>query len=379
MSARLRACSILGLSMAANACLSTHPWASEVPDNERLGVAATQRDELERRRSAALEGGDTAALIEYMAYLWQFDHEHRDWLARIEIGKSPRLPASLSDFDREVYTDEVLATWTAMRPAALPSTSERVPLLRAEFLAAALRGGCRDTQQALAPLLIVSAEGESASLQYESAIMHSECGHEDDAWAGACAAAGRLLAGMPEPTYDDLDGDMWPDRSLRVHFAELCPGGLDAEQQEIVNAFHRGAEPWFAEHHPEEHRAWREEMARQAAVRRQAEAEARAIAAESAAASASSGGAGAPASGGMVSVRLYNACSETVKLFFGDNPKFGSGTSSQLSSNTSTSYSMREGDMIWIMIDGEPAASYSASPGNASIQITRSCGGFAPR
>jgi hypothetical protein len=232
-------------------------------------------------------------------------------------------------------------------------------------------------------LLLVIAEGESASLQRENAVMQSECGHEDDTLTGACVAAGELLADMPEPTYDDLDGDMWPDASLRVRFAEVCPRALDAEQQELVNAFHRGAEPWFAEHHPEEHRAWREEMARQAEVRRQAEAEAaaeRAAAAASAAASSSSSsGGGAPAGGGPVSVRLYNACSETVKLFFGDDPRFGSGTSSQISPNTSTSYSMREGAMIWIVIDGQPAASYSASPGNRDIQITRSCGGFAPR
>lgn len=41
--------------------------------------------------------------------------------------------------------------------------------------------------------------------------------------------------------------------------------------------------------------------------------------------------------------------------------------------------SMREGEMIWIISNGQPTASDSARAGNRYIQMTSSCGGFAPR
>jgi hypothetical protein len=386
MHARALVCSTLGLlaTSSLTGCLAKHDWSTEFADKQGgLELTSTSRTELESRRGKAIGSGDVPTLTEYMAYLWQFEREHRDWLALVDVGKSPRLPEALAGFDRKTYTDEVIAAWMAVRPAELPRSADRVQLLQADFYATALTGGCRDTARAMGPLLMVIAEGESVSVQREAAILESECGHEDGNWTRACEAAGKLLVGMPEPAYDDLDGDMWPDPSLRVRFAELCPNALSKDDQAIVNEFHRGAEAWFAEHHPEEHAAWRAEMARLAAARREAEARAAAEReAEAAAYSSSSsayGGSSAPAGGGVVNVRLYNACSQTVRLFFGDKPGFSSGTETSLSSNTSTSYSMREGDMIWIVIDGRGASSYSASAGNSSIQITSSCGGFAPR
>ena len=64
---------------------------------------------------------------------------------------------------------------------------------------------------------------------------------------------------------------------------------------------------------------------------------------------ASSGGAApaaAPAAPQVVSVSLHNDCPNTVKLFLGEKPKFGSGTNTSLGSNTTTSYQMKPGDMI---------------------------------
>jgi uncharacterized ferritin-like protein (DUF455 family) len=65
----------------------------------------------------------------------------------------------------------------------------------------------------------------------------------------------------------------------------------------------------------------------------------------------SSGGGGAPASSAApapqstyVSATLRNTCPNTVKLFFGDKPKYGSGTSSSLGANTSRSVSGNAGD-----------------------------------
>ena len=56
--------------------------------------------------------------------------------------------------------------------------------------------------------------------------------------------------------------------------------------------------------------------------------------------------ASAPAAPQVVSVTLHNDCSNTVKLFLGEKPKFGSGTNTSLGSNTTTSYQMKPSDMI---------------------------------
>ena len=59
----------------------------------------------------------------------------------------------------------------------------------------------------------------------------------------------------------------------------------------------------------------------------------------------------------FVSVELHNDCPNTVKLFLGEKPKFGSGTNTSLGSNTTTSYQMKPGDMIWITDDSENGVS----------------------
>jgi len=87
----------------------------------------------------------------------------------------------------------------------------------------------------------------------------------------------------------------------------------------------------------------------------------------------------APAGPQVVSVELHNDCSNTVKLFLGQKPKYGSGTSTSLGSNTTTSYQMKPGDMIWIIDDSENGlSSTTIGGGNGSqrIRITSSCTGF---
>ncbi len=89
---------------------------------------------------------------------------------------------------------------------------------------------------------------------------------------------------------------------------------------------------------------------------------------------------GPPAPSGPVSVTLRNSCRETVPLFFGDNPGFGSGTYSSLSSNTVTSRSFSEGDMIWIVDDSRRGiSSVTVSRGSRTIEITSACTGFVTR
>ncbi|MRG96236.1 hypothetical protein [Polyangium spumosum] len=89
--------------------------------------------------------------------------------------------------------------------------------------------------------------------------------------------------------------------------------------------------------------------------------------------------AGAPSSGGgggTYSLRLHNSCSRTVKLFFGDNPKFGSGTRTSLGSNTTSSYSGGAPKTVWIVDDRDQGISSFVASGSQSMQITSSCSGF---
>jgi hypothetical protein len=90
---------------------------------------------------------------------------------------------------------------------------------------------------------------------------------------------------------------------------------------------------------------------------------------------------GSGSSGGsqIISLSLHSDCPETVRLFFGDTPKFGSGTEASISSNSTESHSMREGEMVWIVDQsGNGMSSLTASPGQTHVTITRSCTGFAP-
>ena len=95
----------------------------------------------------------------------------------------------------------------------------------------------------------------------------------------------------------------------------------------------------------------------------------------------SSSSSSAPAAPQVISVSLHNDCPNTVKLFLGEKPKFGSGTNTSLGSNTTTSYQMKPGDMIWITDDSENGlSSTSIGGGNTfqSIRIMPSCTGFGP-
>jgi len=89
-------------------------------------------------------------------------------------------------------------------------------------------------------------------------------------------------------------------------------------------------------------------------------------------AGASSGGGG----GSTYSLRLHNSCSRTVKLFFGDNPKFGSGTRTSLGSNSTSSYSGGAPKTVWLVDDRDQGISSFVASGSQSMQITSSCAGF---
>ena len=80
---------------------------------------------------------------------------------------------------------------------------------------------------------------------------------------------------------------------------------------------------------------------------------------------------------GPVSVTLRNSCKETVKVFFGDKPKFGSGRYSTMSSNSSTSSSFQPGDMFWIVDESENGiSSVTVAEGMREIEIIDGCAGM---
>jgi hypothetical protein len=81
-----------------------------------------------------------------------------------------------------------------------------------------------------------------------------------------------------------------------------------------------------------------------------------------------------------VSLSLHNHCRSTVKLFLGKDPQFGSGTSTSMSSNEVRSFSMSQGDMLWLVDDaGKPLSSTSAGGGPfVDMVVLESCTGFGP-
>ncbi len=90
--------------------------------------------------------------------------------------------------------------------------------------------------------------------------------------------------------------------------------------------------------------------------------------------SGSTSAAATPAPAGPVSVTIRSACSKTVKVFYGNKPKFGSGTYSSISSNSVQSHSFRPGDMFWIVDDSENGlGSTSIGPGTRELEISSSC------
>jgi hypothetical protein len=88
----------------------------------------------------------------------------------------------------------------------------------------------------------------------------------------------------------------------------------------------------------------------------------------------------APSPPSVVSVTLRNTCGSTVRIFFGDKPKFGSGTYSTLSSNTRTSKQFRPGDMMWIVDQSDNGlASVTITDRIREIEIISPCSEFRTR
>lgn len=87
-----------------------------------------------------------------------------------------------------------------------------------------------------------------------------------------------------------------------------------------------------------------------------------------------------PAAPSSVSVTIRNSCGKTVKVFFGQKPKFGSGTYSTASSNSVQSHSFRPGDLFWIVDQSENGvANVEVKDSTKEIEIRGSCTELAQR
>lgn len=100
---------------------------------------------------------------------------------------------------------------------------------------------------------------------------------------------------------------------------------------------------------------------------------------QAAADAAASGGSDPSSSGGAssVSVTVRNTCPETVDVFYGEKPKFGSGKYSSLGPNSRENMSFRPGDMMWIVDESQNGiASATVSASTQTIEVTSSCTGL---
>jgi hypothetical protein len=88
----------------------------------------------------------------------------------------------------------------------------------------------------------------------------------------------------------------------------------------------------------------------------------------------SSSSASQPAPAGPVSVRIRSQCSKSVGVFYGQKPKFGSGTKGSISGNSTESHTFRPGEMFWIIDASENGIdSATISSNTREIEIGSNC------
>ena len=81
-----------------------------------------------------------------------------------------------------------------------------------------------------------------------------------------------------------------------------------------------------------------------------------------------------------VLVTLTNRCSQTVRVCFGEHPKFRCDPAAPLPGNLVTSYTFEPGDLIWVIDTANNGlASTSISAGTREVEITSACTGLSAR
>lgn len=184
-----------------------------------------------------------------------------------------------------------------------------------------------------------------------------------DDWLRAVAASGGQIAdtcaGLGETAAPDMMFDLL--NTCKAHGDSLAWADAGA----------------IAAYQAEAERRAAAQAARQAELAAAAPAYSAPAPSGSSASSSSSSTSSPPA---RASISLKNGCSQTVKLFFGDKPKYGSGRYTTIGANNITSESMAPGDMIWIVDDSQNGlSSFTAGSGSQRVEINSSCTGFVVR
>ena len=76
------------------------------------------------------------------------------------------------------------------------------------------------------------------------------------------------------------------------------------------------------------------------------------------------------------SIEVHSDCPQTLPLFIGQKPKFGSGTKTSIGSNTTTTFPRNPDgtQMIWIIDDSENGiASVNVSADTKRVEIGQDC------
>ena len=77
---------------------------------------------------------------------------------------------------------------------------------------------------------------------------------------------------------------------------------------------------------------------------------------------------------------IRSSCSKTVPVFYGQKPKFGSGTQSSISTNSVQSHSFRVGDMFWVTdASGNGLDGVTVTERTRTLEIDSSCSRISER
>ena len=89
-------------------------------------------------------------------------------------------------------------------------------------------------------------------------------------------------------------------------------------------------------------------------------------------------GAPEPMGAKTVSVSIKVECRDPVDVFYGKEPKYGSGTASHLGGNSLQNHTFQPGDMIWIT-DSNQNGIGSATISENTHDVTVTCNGISAR
>jgi hypothetical protein len=176
------------------------------------------------------------------------------------------------------------------------------------------------------------------------------------------------------------------DDELRYALLDRCFHHTHAESVDVGLAWATDDDRDFYERQRELHAA--EDAADVEAERQRSEAERQALhdsfaqpgATQAPAGSGAAQSGSASAGPATVSVYLRSRCSQTVRVCFGEDPKFRCDLTTSISGNSVSSYTFQPGDMIWVVDEqNNGLASASISAGTREVEITSSCTGLSAR